>query len=142
MVVSTSSETVCVSRDASALNEKQTAVLKWVIEGCPDGVFATGYEHRVVGRALERRGLITITGNGPSWTATATKAGIDRWAVADRELTSSPQPPEATSMSLAPPASCRRWQRRRPGEASKSLHPESPERDGTSRRGRPTLTSF
>jgi hypothetical protein len=57
------------------LNNKQVKVLRWVRDGCPDGIFTKGYEHRIIARALERRGLLTITGTGPSWKAVTTAAG-------------------------------------------------------------------
>ena len=57
------------------LNNKQVNVLRWVRDGCPDGIFTRGYEHRIIARTLERRGLLAITGTGPSWKAVATAAG-------------------------------------------------------------------
>ncbi|MFD3596364.1 hypothetical protein ACFWU5_26890 [Nocardia sp. NPDC058640] len=63
------------------LNQKQIDVLEWVRGGCPDGVFAD-HQHRVVARALERRGLITISGKGSTWAAAITEAGR-QWQSAD-----------------------------------------------------------
>jgi hypothetical protein len=57
------------------LNNKQVNVLRWVRDGCPAGIFTEGYEHRIIARALERRGLVKITGSGSSWEAVATEAG-------------------------------------------------------------------
>lgn len=57
------------------LNEKQLAVLNWVAEGRPKGVYEDGFEHRVTARALERRGLLSIRGHGPTWRATLTGDG-------------------------------------------------------------------
>ena len=67
-----------MGRNPSTLNEKQATVLRWIADGCPPGIYEQGYEHRrVVARALERRGLITITGRGPTWAAKVTKRGFD-----------------------------------------------------------------
>ena len=57
------------------LNDKQVAELDWVKVGMPDGVYQGGYEHRIVARALESRGLITIRGRGKTWGAAATERG-------------------------------------------------------------------
>ncbi|PPJ27827.1 hypothetical protein C5E45_16355 [Nocardia nova] len=56
------------------LTRKQVDVLEWILNGCQDGVF-TGYEYRATARALERRGLISISGKGSTWAATITDAG-------------------------------------------------------------------
>ncbi|QQQ80132.1 hypothetical protein IOD16_18140 [Saccharothrix sp. 6-C] len=58
----------------TALNDKQLAVLKWVREGCADGVYQ-GTAHRLVARALHHRKLIVVNGNGPSWSARITDEG-------------------------------------------------------------------
>ncbi|UGT54002.1 hypothetical protein [Nocardia asteroides] len=63
-----------MSKDPVELNQRQIDVLRWVRKGCPDGVF-TDFQHRVVARALERRGLVVISGKGASWTVTMTEAG-------------------------------------------------------------------
>lgn len=68
-------EDVVVAETPLQLNEKQTAVLRWIKEGCPEGTYPNGYEHRIIARTLERRGLVTIAGRGPTWTATLTEAG-------------------------------------------------------------------
>ncbi|MFK0042421.1 hypothetical protein ACIQTW_21505 [Paenarthrobacter sp. NPDC090517] len=66
------------------LNNRQVKVLRWIRDGCPDGIFTKGYEHRIIARALERRGLVAITGTGPSWKAVATAAG-NTWEEPPRE---------------------------------------------------------
>ncbi|GEM32586.1 hypothetical protein NN3_35930 [Nocardia neocaledoniensis NBRC 108232] len=63
-----------MSKAPVELNQRQIDVLGWVRKGCPDGVF-TDFQHRVVARALERRGLVVISGKGASWTVTMTEAG-------------------------------------------------------------------
>ncbi|GAT73022.1 hypothetical protein MHM582_1502 [Microbacterium sp. HM58-2] len=57
------------------LNDDQLAVLRWVGDGRPQGVYEDGYEHRITARALERRGLVKVSGHGRSWTATLTAGG-------------------------------------------------------------------
>ena len=71
------------------LNKKQIDVLHWVRGGCPDGIFTKGYEHRAIARALERRGLVAITGRGPSWRALVTDAG-KTWQDTPREEANEP----------------------------------------------------
>jgi hypothetical protein len=56
------------------LNEEQVAILRWISEGCPDGVMADDY-HRISAAALRRRGLVTTSGRGPSWSAVVTDEG-------------------------------------------------------------------
>ncbi|MHA7271195.1 hypothetical protein [Arthrobacter sp. HLT1-20] len=56
------------------LSHLQSKVLKWVNDGCPDGVFE-GYSHRISARALADDRYITVTGRGPTWTAKMTKCG-------------------------------------------------------------------
>lgn len=64
-----------MAKNPNALTAPQVAVLRWIESGCPDGVYTEGWEHRIAARALERRGLISIAGRGPTWKATMTKAG-------------------------------------------------------------------
>ncbi|WP_062980620.1 hypothetical protein [Nocardia anaemiae] len=63
-----------MGKNPAQLNQKQVDVLEWILNGCPEGVF-TGYEHRAIARALERRGLITISGKGRTWAAAITDVG-------------------------------------------------------------------
>ncbi|WP_020013346.1 hypothetical protein [Promicromonospora sukumoe] len=64
-----------MGKNPAQLNQKQVDVLRWIDDGCPDGVYVDGYEHRIVARALQNRGLVTISGRGPTWSARVTKAG-------------------------------------------------------------------
>ena len=56
------------------LDAGQIALLRWIAEGCPDGVME-GHFHRISASALRSKGLVKISGHGPSWTAKATKTG-------------------------------------------------------------------
>ena len=56
------------------LNDLQTAVLAWIGDGCPAGVF-DGTAHRVTAAALRRRGLVLTDGRGDAWCAELTDAG-------------------------------------------------------------------
>jgi hypothetical protein len=69
-----------MGKNPAQLSQKQVDVLGWIGDGCPDGVYVDGYEHRIVARALERRGLVTITGRGESWRAVIIEAGRTRQA--------------------------------------------------------------
>lgn len=56
------------------LTETQVEVLRWIADGCPEGVMADDF-HRISAAALRRRGLVTTSGRGASWKAKVTKAG-------------------------------------------------------------------
>lgn len=58
----------------SELNRKQRDVLAWVAAGCPDGRF-DGYTHRISASALASRGLVRVSGRGPTWRAELTPNG-------------------------------------------------------------------
>jgi hypothetical protein len=58
------------------LTVKQVELLRWVVDGCPDGVMADDF-YRISAAALRNRGLITTSGRGPTWTANITPAGTD-----------------------------------------------------------------
>lgn len=64
------------------LTEAQIAVLRWVGDGCPDDVYE-GVHHRISAASLNGRGLITVTGRGPSWSAEITDAGAEYLAKVD-----------------------------------------------------------
>lgn len=63
-----------MKRDAP-LNERQARVLRWVSEGCPEGVFG-GHGHKVTAVALQNRGLVTVSRSAGLWRATLTAAGM------------------------------------------------------------------
>lgn len=56
------------------LNGAQLGVLRWVADGCPDGVYHD-WSHRSSARALSSRGLVTVDGHGSRWRALLTEAG-------------------------------------------------------------------
>lgn len=56
------------------LNAKQLDVLRWIADGCPDGVMSDG-THKLTARALHSRRLVTITKRKGSWSATMTSTG-------------------------------------------------------------------
>lgn len=58
------------------LTEAQLDILRWINDGCPDGVMPPDdYAHRISAAALSRRGLASTSGHGQSWTATITEEG-------------------------------------------------------------------
>lgn len=70
-----------MGRPAHQLNDKQLRVLRWVERGCPDGEYLDdNYGHRITAKALASRGLVRITGHGPSWKATLTDDGASHIA--------------------------------------------------------------
>jgi hypothetical protein len=77
------------------LTEQQVTVLSWIADGCPAGVME-GDSHRVSAAALRRRGLVTTSGRGPTWTARVTKAGREYLARVD-----GPDPPVARQANVS-----------------------------------------
>jgi hypothetical protein len=69
------------------LTEAQVAVLRWISDGCPEGVMQD-HHHRISAAALRSRGLVETRGRGRSWTATVTPAGTAYLATVD-----GPEPP-------------------------------------------------
>lgn len=63
-------------RSPYLLSASQAAVLSWIVEGCPDGVYPDdSFAHRISARALASRGLVEVTGHGQSWRAVPTERG-------------------------------------------------------------------
>ena len=62
------------------LNDRQFEILRWIGQGCPEGVME-GHLHKRIAVALQDRRLVKISKKGGSWRAVATDAGrhyIDR----------------------------------------------------------------
>jgi hypothetical protein len=78
---------------AIQLTANQLVILKWIADGCPDDVYTEGFTHRIVARALSRRGLVDISGHGPTWKATITEDGAARLH-APAEVNAEPQASE------------------------------------------------
>ncbi len=70
------------------LTEKQVAVLRWISEGCPDGVVEE-VSARISAGGLRNRGLVHTSGRGPTWRAAITRDGREYLARVD-----GPNPPE------------------------------------------------
>ncbi|MFB9738658.1 hypothetical protein ACFQE4_20745 [Streptomyces thermocoprophilus] len=86
-----------------ALNERQQAVLDWVGQGCPDGVWPDS-TYKTSGQALQNRGLIKITKRRGHWSAHLTEKG--RQHLTDRGIRpveQSTRPPERPARKPAPP---------------------------------------
>lgn len=63
-------------RSPHQLTPSQAAVLSWIVEGCPDGVYPEdSFAHRISARALVSRGLVNVSGHGQSWQAVPTESG-------------------------------------------------------------------
>lgn len=58
------------------LTEKQVRLLRWVSDGCPEGV-VEGDFYRISAAALHSRNLITVSGRGAAWKARIAPAGIE-----------------------------------------------------------------
>ncbi|MBM7518255.1 excisionase [Nocardioides nitrophenolicus] len=58
------------------VNSRQLDVLKWIDEGCLPGRWPPDdYSHTLSASALANRGLVTVKGRGPRWSATITDDG-------------------------------------------------------------------
>lgn len=56
------------------LNQRQLAVLRWIADGCPDGVMA-GFSYKTTALALQERRLVRVTKKRGVWRAELTDAG-------------------------------------------------------------------
>lgn len=86
-----------------ALNERQQAVLDWVGQGCPDGVWPDS-TYKTSGQALQNRGLIKISKRRGHWSAHLTEKG--RRCLTERgvrPVERSTRPPERPARKPAPP---------------------------------------
>lgn len=83
-----------MAKKLKELNQAQADVLDWINRGRPDGVFTENYDHRITARTLERRGLVTITGQGPAWHAEVTRAGRE-WLADSPKLDKTPKSSDA-----------------------------------------------
>ena len=66
-----------MGRAADYLSLAQFDLLRWVADGCKDGVY-TGTAYRVSARALHNRGFLRVSGKGRTWTAKITPKGSQR----------------------------------------------------------------
>lgn len=66
-----------MGRSASYLTIAQFDLLRWVANGCKDGVYQ-GSSHRVSARALHNRGFLRVSGSGKTWAARITPDGKRR----------------------------------------------------------------
>jgi hypothetical protein len=63
-----------VANPAPRLTVAQFDLLRWVSDGCKDGVY-DGTSHRVSARSLHNRGLVLVTGKSATWKASITPEG-------------------------------------------------------------------
>ncbi|OBH00302.1 hypothetical protein A5696_16255 [Mycobacterium sp. E2699] len=66
-----------MGRATNYLSVSQFELLRWVADGCGDGVYEGG-SHRVSARALHNRGLLRVAGSGATWSAQITAEGKQR----------------------------------------------------------------
>lgn len=66
-----------MGRAADYLSLAQFDLLRWVVDGCKDGVY-TGTAYRVSARALHNRGFLLVSGKGRTWTAKIIAKGSER----------------------------------------------------------------
>lgn len=86
------------------INDRQRAVLDWIADGCPDGVYK-GEGHKVSAAALRARGLVKIRGRGQAWNAELTDRGREFLAGS-----SAPRPASPPSRPVRTPATDRKPQ--------------------------------
>lgn len=63
-----------MAKAGSRLTVAQFDLLRWVAEGCKDGVYE-GTSHRVSARSLHNRGRVRVTGKSATWNASITPEG-------------------------------------------------------------------
>jgi excisionase family DNA binding protein len=56
------------------LNDTQVAVLKWIADGCPEGVMH-GFSYKTTAKALQDRRLVSVSRKRGAWQAQITEAG-------------------------------------------------------------------
>lgn len=64
-----------MANTAPRLTVAQFDLLRWISEGCADGVYE-GTSYRVSARSLHNRGLVRVTGKSATWDASITTEGI------------------------------------------------------------------
>ncbi|WP_285486253.1 hypothetical protein [Amycolatopsis taiwanensis] len=67
------------------LNARQLDVLRWIADGCPDGVMS-GDSHKLTARALESRRLVVVTKRKGCWSAAVTNTGHYYLTVVGRDV--------------------------------------------------------
>jgi hypothetical protein len=77
------------------LTEAQVELLRWVADGCLDGVHE-GMHHHIAVAALQRRGLVVTSGRGDSWAASITDAGTAYLSEVDGPRPPVPRRPNAS----------------------------------------------
>jgi hypothetical protein len=76
------------------LTQRQIDVLRWIGDGCPEGVMLEeGLAERITAGALRNRGLVTTQGRGPTWSAAITDSGKDYLARVDAPNSPVPRAP-------------------------------------------------
>lgn len=59
---------------SAPIGAHQVEILRWIADGCPDGVM-TGYSYKTTAKALQGRRLVTAGVRGGAWRAELTDAG-------------------------------------------------------------------
>jgi hypothetical protein len=59
---------------SAPISPRQVEVLRWIADGCPDGV-VTGYSYKTTAKALQGRRLVTAGVRAGAWQAKLTDAG-------------------------------------------------------------------
>ena len=59
---------------SAPISAHQVEVLRWIADGCPDGVM-TGYSYKTTAKALQGRRLVTAGVRAGAWRAEITEAG-------------------------------------------------------------------
>jgi hypothetical protein len=59
---------------SAPISPRQVEILRWIADGCPDGVM-TGYSYKTTAKALQGRRLVTAGVRAGAWKAKLTDAG-------------------------------------------------------------------
>lgn len=99
------------------LNERQLAVLRWIADGCPPGVFE-GHIYKRTAGSLRDRKLVTISRAGGNWSAALTDAGRHYLANGHH-----PETADSRAHRRTPPSTARRTRPAAPSRPAAKLTP-------------------
>ena len=97
-----------VSRRFAPLSQRQVEVLRWVADGCPDGIWQD-FRYKQTACALADRGLVTVSRRRHSWQAAITiggrfylEQGAYQPAKAPGSRPTRSRPPQPAAAALSP----------------------------------------
>ena len=99
-----------MARRYQPLSARQVEILRWVADGCPDGVWKD-FTYKHTAYALAERGLVTVDRRRDSWSAQITAAGrhyLQHGTYPANERHTAPETPQRPKPKRRLPRSLRR----------------------------------